>query len=906
MRWLTKISLRLRSLFHRAHVDGELHSELRFHLEQQIAVNIAAGMPPAEAQREAMRNFGGVESLKEECRDMRKVNWIQDLGQDLRFGMRMLRKSPSFTIVAIFTLALGIGANTAIFSMVDWLALRPLPVQKPAQLAFLGFSLPSNSGNGERFDANFSNVELQDIRNQTGKIFSDVAGYCFGGVAGDTTSADGLTVNGITKPVQNVYVTGNFFTMMGIRPLLGRLILPSEGRVAGANPVVVISYRYWMSRFNGDTAIVGKNASLNGHPVTIVGIAAKGFVGITPILETQIYLPLGMAAVNQAHVRDFMGDPKVRRLLILGRERPGVSLEEAQAVLTVVGRRLLKQYPREEHESALHAYALRPPGIMNGENPIPKAAFVFLTLAGFVLILACINVANLLLVRATVRQREMAVRSALGAGRGRLVRQLLTESLLLALFGCVAGIIAGIAGSRALTAIPIQTELPLLLDFQPDWRVFAYAFTAALLTGIFVGIAPAIRASRGNLNAILHEGDRASTGKRQRVRGALVAMQVAGSLMLLIVAGLFVRSLQGVTHADLGFVPQHVLNLTVDPHEIGYSAKQGMSFYRGLLERVRVLPGIQSASLAAIVPLGDTIIGDGLRIPGRQLKKGEAQPNADMNEVSPDYFNTMRIRILRGRDFTSADSETAPHLAVINEAMAKKFWADENPVGRQFIRASDPRNQITIIGLVKNSRMVDLYSPFDECFFVPIAQSYSSSATLQVRTIGAPESVARPIAQLIDSIAPAMPVVGIRTMTKALSGLNGLFLFQIGAGLASVLGLLGLTLAVVGIFGVMSYTASQRTHEIGIRMALGAQPEQILFMICRQGFYIAAAGLALGICAAFGIGQLLGDFLIGVKPTDSLTYAGVSVLLTAAVLLSCYIPARRAMRVDPMVALRYE
>jgi predicted permease len=784
---------------------------------------------------------------------------------------------------------------------VDWLLLRPLPVQNPAQITFLAFVR-----NGDNFDTQFSYPEFQEVRGQSAGVFSNVAALMFGGLAGAQTGPDGLTVNGITEPVQTVFVTGNFFSMLGIQPHLGRFILPSEGAVAGADPVVVLSYRYWQSRFRADPSIVGRAASINGHPVTIVGVAPKGFLGVTPIFEMQAYLPLGMATVETGNETGFLGDPKARGLTVLARTGSGIRIEQAQSALSIFGQRLFKQFPRTDERDILRVIPLRPPGIINGTNPMPRIAGLFLALAGLVLILACINVANLLLVRVAMRRREMAVRAALGAARLRLIRQLLTESLLLALLGCFGGILAGLAASRALSSVPWQSELPFVLDFQFDWRVFAFAFAVALFTALLVGIVPALRVSRGALGEILHEGGRTSTVGRQRFRSALVAVQVAGSLALLIVAGLFVRNLRSVQHADLGFDPQHVLNFTLDPSEIGYTPVQGQTFYKELLARARSLPGIQSASLASLVPLGETVLGDDIDVPAYQVPKDQPAPSAEYNSVSPGYFQTMGIPLLRGRDLSDADDEDSPRVAVINQAMADRFWPGQSPLGRLFTMSSDSKHSIAVVGVVKNSRMADLYSPIEPLFYRPLAQNYSSVETLQVRATSPPQTTIRAILAISASLAPSMPALGVRTMSEALNGSNGLFFFQIGAALVAVLGSLGLILAVVGVYGVMSFSVSQRTHEIGIRVALGALPRQILWMICRQGLLITAVGLAAGLLAAMGIAQLIRDFLVGVTPTDPLTYAGVSVLLAVTVFVACYIPARRATRVDPMVALRYE
>jgi predicted permease len=826
---------------------------------------------------------------------------MNGLVQDLRQALRQFRKSPGFFSVAVLTLALGIGANTAIFSMVDWLVLRPLPIKDPEQMNFLVFS--GGEGNSED---QFSFPEFEEVRRQTTDVFSGVSPFIFGGLEGSQSSPNGLTADGVTKPVQTVYVGGNFFSLLGVTPYLGRFILPMEGTAPGADPVVVLSYDYWRSRFVNNPSIVGRTISINGHPITVVGVAPKGFLGPAPIIETQAYLPLGMFTIERGTARDFLTNPKVQSMLAFVRIKPGTRPERMQSALSVVGTRLLRQFPRDGGNHELQAAPLRPPGIITGTNPLPRLAALFLTLAGLVLALACVNVANLLLVRAGIREREMAVRAALGAARSRLIRQLLTESSLLAALGSIGGVMLGLGGSRLLSAVPFESELPLVLDFGFDWRVFAYASAVALVTGMIVGMAPALRVSQGNLRDVLHAGGRSSTGGRQRMRTILVAGQVGGSLTLLIVAGLFARSLNGAQKTDLGFDPRAVVNLTFDPNEIGYNQEQGKAFYRQILERARALPGVQSASLASAIPLSDSVSGADLIIPGYEVAKGQPAPHAENNSVSPGYFRTMGMELLRGRELSDADNEKSSGTAVINQAMAERYWAGQDPVGRFFSISDDKTHPVTIVGVVKNSRMSQLYGSYEPLYYQPVAQNYAAVLTLQVRS-GQPSHVlVHEIQQAAQSLAPAIPVYGVRTMREALHGMNGLLLFELGAGLATALGLLGLILAIVGLYGVMSYAVSQRTQEIGIRMALGAQPGDVLRMVGRQGLLIAAIGIMAGWLGAFGVGRLAGDFIVGVTPNDPVTYLSVSILLAAVALLASYVPANRAARIEPNVALRYE
>jgi putative ABC transport system permease protein len=498
------------------------------------------------------------------------------------------------------------------------------------------------------------------------------------------------------------------------------------------------------------------------------------------------------------------------------------------------------------------------------------------------------------------------VRAALGAGSGRLVRQLLTESLVVAALSCGVGVLLGTVVARLFGSVSLQSELPIILDFEFNWHVFAYAFAVAAATAAFVVVVPAVRIWHGNLREVLHEGGRTSTGGRQRLRDILVAVEVGGSLTLLIIAGLFVRSLRGVQSSDLGFDPQHVLNLTLDPNELGYTETQGRAFYRAMLERTRALPGVQSASLASVVPLSDSVQGSDLAIPGYATSSDQEAPHAETDAVSPDYFATMRITLNRGRNFTDADNENSPRVAVMNQAMADRFWSGQDVLGKSFALTSDPKHPATIVGVVQNSRMSQLYGPFEPIFYLPVAQSYVSTETLQIRSERSAQDMVAEVREVAQSLAPAIPVYGVRTMTEALHGGNGLLFFEVGAGLAAALGLLGLILAVVGVYGVMSYSVSQRTQEIGLRIAMGAQKRDIFRMIGLRGAVLVASGLTVGLLTALAVGRLVSDFLVGVTPSDPITYVGVAALLATVACLATYIPTRRATKIDPMVALRYE
>ena len=888
--------------FRRSRGGDRLDAELRAHLEEQIAAYIAEGMTLDDARRRARLEFGGLVQVREAVQDVSRGAWFEIVGQDIRHAARSLITSPAFALAAILSLGLGIGANTAIFSLVDTLMLKPLPVSDPGTLTFLAFPV----ADATHADKRFSGDEFREIRRRTASIFTSVNAMVLGGLAGPSSRTDGLTVGSVTRPLQTLFVSGEFFQMLGIQPYLGRFILPSEGALPGGDPVVVLSYRYWQTRFHGDPGVLNTPALVNGRPVTIVGVAPKGFLGPTPILDMEGYLPLGMRTLETAGDPAFLNDPRTRQLLIVARLAPRTTLAGANALLASIGQQFLKDSPREGPIGPLHAHPLRPPGLIAGPNPLSGLAALFFVLAGLVFALACLNVTNLTLVRASARRRELAVRAALGGSRTRLVRHLVTETLVIALAGAGVGLLAGNAGLRVLTAQVVAAGLPIRVDFALDHRVFLFAIVIAIVAAALVGVLPALRVSGHTLTDALRDGGRSATGKSQRLRTALVALQVAGTVVLLVAAGLFVRSLERVQHTDLGFDPQHVLNVRLSLGEIGYTEPRGLGFYRELLARVRSLPGVRSASIAATVPMVDDSHVASLEVTGYVPLKNEAI-HADADAVSPQFFDTLRIPVVAGRVFTDADDAKAARVAVVNEAMAARFWPGQNPVGRTFAERGDRDDVRQVIGIVRNSRIDDPYSPIGPAFYVPFAQGYSPDQTLQVRTVGAPEVITQDVLAIIREIAPLAPVLTAKTMPDALAyGDTGFFIFNIAAIMTGSLGLLGLLLAVIGIYGVMAYSVGQRTHEIGIRLALGARPAGILWLVSRQGLAMVSLGLGLGALTALAVGRLLDGFLVGVRPTDPPTYATVALLLLAASLAACYVPLRRAVRVDPLLTLRQE
>jgi putative ABC transport system permease protein len=815
------------------------------------------------------------------------------LWQDVRQGLRVLGKAPSFTIAVALTLGLGIGANAAVFSIINALMLRPLPVADPTNLYVLSVTHQDNDQPHQ-----VSWADYIDYRDSAG-VFSDVAAYQidFAGLSADNR-ADRIAVG---------YVTGNFFTMLGVAPRAGRLILPDEGKKFGADPVIVLGHSYWKKRFNADPSVVGRHVQVNGRPFTVAGVVPETLYGVYALVEFDGYMPFGMISPEQAY-RETIARRDNHDLRVIGRLRPGVSFARAQAGVELLSRQLEQQYP--ETNKTVRARLIperlaRPEP--NAADSNPFVAGVFMLLVGLVLLVACVNVVNLMMVRATVRQRELAVRAALGAGRRRLVRQLLTESLLLAAAGGLAGAALGAWLSNLLSRITLPADLPIRFDLPFDWRVFAYVAAVALGTGVIVGLIPALRASRTDLNEVLREGGRsmAEGGGRQYVRSALVIGQVAVSLVLLVAAALFVRSVQRAQSVDLGFDPSHVINLSMDVSQQGYDEARGRAFYREVEARVRAIHGVESMSYAYSVPFGYYNSAEYVEAEGQPVPTGQRKPSAGYNMVGPDYFKTM-VPIVRGRAFTAEDDERARPVAIVNELLAQRFWPGQDPIGKRFRMDGSNTQWLEVVGLAKSGKYNYIFEDPSLYFFAPIAQQYRALRVIHVRTAGAPEALAPAIQKEVRALNPDLPVYDVRSMEKMLQGPNGFFLLRIGALFGGALGVLGLVLALVGIYGVVSYAASQRTQEIGVRMALGAQRGDILRLVVGRGLLLIGIGVAVGLGASFGVARLLNNLLFGVSPTDPITFVGVPLVLGSMALLASYVPALRATRIDPMRALRAE
>lgn len=817
------------------------------------------------------------------------------LFQDIRFTFRQLRKAPSFTAAAVLTLALGIGANTAIFSLVNALLLKPLPVPDPQHIATL--APRENKG---PLQQNLSWNEYKEVRAQSTRSFSDVFAY--------TMSIDGLALDG-QKPdrIMTTYVSGNFFEGLGVKPAAGRLLLPSEGEILGQDAVIVLGYQYWQQGFNSDPNVVGRIVTLNRHPVTIVGVAPKDFFGMNSFLTIAAYLPLSELPLGGTPA-EVINNWQNRMFIVNGRLRPEVSLRQANAALNVIAQDLNRLHPEFEKKLTIEAHPEPQMRINTGEpSTMYVIAGLFLSLAVMVLLLACVNVANLVLVRATAREREMAIRSALGARNSRLVAQMITESALLALMGGVMGVVLGMFANNALSHLDLHADLPIRFMFDFDWRIFFYSFAIAMLAGIVVGIAPALNIARANVNAVLHEGSRGVTSGRHWLRDGLVAVQIAGSLVLLVVAALFVRSLSAMQTMDFGFNPDHVLNFIVDSNEIGMNDAESRDLADRITARLHQLDGVGYVSHANTLPFGYINNGgDRMIIDGAAVPADPNDTNAGTNVISPEYFSVMGIHLTRGRAFTEADNEQGKDVAIVSESTARKFWPRQDAIGRTFRVASARARTLVVVGIVSDVQFqllgVAKSQPF---FYVPYAQHLkgNSAMVFQLRADRDLLSLMPSVEKSVHALAPQLPIFQMQTMRQGLYTMNGLLLFQLAASLAAIMGGLGLTLAVIGLYGVVSYAVGRRVHEIGVRMALGATRGSVFRMIYQQSVVIIAAGLGIGLALALLVARAVGSLVV-VSVWDPGTYVLVSVVLALAALASSFLPAQRATAIEPMVALR--
>jgi putative ABC transport system permease protein len=863
----------------------ELEQDIQDHIERETQDNIERGMSPEDARYAATRKFGNVTHVREETREVWSLIWLEHFVEDVRFGLRMLRKNPGFTAVAMLTLALGIGANAAVFSVVYAVLLRPLPYKDPASLIVLNETTPMVG------TVTVSYPNFLDWRDQS-RTFSQMA----------AVRGVGFNLSGVTQPenISGDAVSPNFLSMMGVRPFLGRDFDSSEEK-AGTPPVILLSYSLWQSHFGADPNIAGRTIKLDDRAFTIVGVLPPNYRSLD---KTDVMLPIGVWATDNsedARERSARGD-----LVVIGRLTAGVDLAKARAEMEGIAARLAAEYPASNDRFGVLLQPIRDAFV----SDIRPAILVLFGAVMFVLLIACANVANLFLVRGASRTKEVALRIAFGASRGRIVRQMLTESLVLACFGGVLGLALAMGGIRGMAQL-IPTGMLSGSTVNLNGAVVLFVGSVVLLAAFIFGLAPALHSTKPNVQSELKEGGRTSSAgaSQNRLRGALAIAEMSLALILLIGAGLMMKSLYRLLAVDPGFRTERVLTMGLELHSQHYSQDPAvLNFWQQLLDRVSVLPGVQSAAVGTNIPLTDSHGRADVTIEGMAQPEPGNYPHPDIHTVSPKYAETLGISLLRGRSFTDDDNEKAPLAGMINAMVARRFFPNEDPIGKRFLighpSATNSSKWYTIVGVVSDTKLYGLANPARLEVYLPFRQSPSNGMALVVKSNADPAALTTEIREAVQSIDKDQPIFAISTMEELRS--NSVATRRMTLVLLGLFSGLALVLGAIGIYGVISYSVAQRTHEIGIRMALGAPRRDVFRLVVGQGLKLAGIGIAIGIVAAFGLARLMSSLLYGISATDFETFAGVSILLALVALLACYVPARRAMRVDPTVALRYE
>jgi predicted permease len=890
MSLIRSLAAGLRSLFRKEQVDRELDEELTGFLEMATEEKIKSGMSREDARREVRLEMGSPEVAKEIVGAAGWESLVETSWQDLRFAARMLRKNPSFTTVAVLTLALGIAANTTVLSWISATLLNPIPgVAHTSDLVTVM--------RGDRTDhptPPFSYPDLRDLSERT-QTFSGLLGY----------HDDYMSLTGVAKPerIYGALTTANYFDVLGVHPILGRAFLPEEGTLRAGAAVIVIGYAVWQNHFAGDPQIVGKTIQINRHPYTVVGVAPRDFTGCAPGLRTELWIPVSMDRDVWGFNRpDYRG---IFWLNVLGKLRPGVTKNQAQAELNLLMRGIAERFP-EDHRDSPNEISLDPlwrsPFGINGY--LYKILPMLLGLAGVLLLLACANVASLLLVRSVGRRREIAIRLGMGASRKQIIRQFLIESLLLGLLGGTAAIAITVWTSRSIVAFFPPSSLPLTHDAHIDQRVLFVTIAVSILAAIIFGIFPALRSSSLPVQSVLKEEATSVslTLHKSRLLSGLVVAQISLSLVLLVCAGLFTRSLQKAQQSDPGFEASHLLLTSYELSPAGYTRATGAAFDRQVLDRLSALPGVESVTLADFSPLSFSIHSDYLQIEGYVPQPYESM-EISRAIVGPNYFRTLRTSVISGREFTAADTAESQLVAVVNQAFVDRYWPGANALGKQ---VTDGGDRFTVVGVARNAKYRLLTSPTEPVIYLPNYQAYSPThdTTIHLRTTGDPRTMASSVEETIHQLNPELPLFNVNPLSVTMQ--LGTLFGRVAATFAASFGFLAMVLAAVGVYGVVAYTTRQRAREVGIRMALGAEKGDIYRLVLGQGFRLTLAGLVVGTALGLAFTRLLKAQLFGVRETDAITFASVGLLLAVVALLACHIPARRATRVDPMVALRYE
>lgn len=814
---------------------------------------------------------------------------MNTLIQDIRYGLRRLGHSPGFTAVAILSLALGIGANAAIFSLVNTVLLRPFPVPESDRLVALHVIGKQNSMRA------FSYPDYIDFRNR-----NDV----LSGIFVSRFSPMSLNREGQSERLWGYLVSGNYFQVLGIKPVLGRDFTPDEDRTRSSHPVAILSFGCWQRRFGGDQAIIGKQIRINDKQFQVVGVAPDGFKGTDVVFAPEIWIPIHMLEWVEPG-STWLDRRSTENIFASGRLKPGVSRKQAEASLNLLSQQLGKEYPDTNEGKSI---ALTAPGLIIPalRGAVISFTWILLALVALVLVIACTNLAGLLLARATERRKEIAIRLALGASRMRLIRQLLTESVILSLAGGLVGVFLASWMIELVVKFRPPVNFPLIFDLVMDWRVLFFSLLISTLTGVVFGIAPALQATNAELTPALK--DEVSLGgiRKSRLRSGLLVAQLALSLVMLVAAGLVVRALQQLRTMNPGFESRNGFLMSVDLHLQGYDQARGQQFYRQLLERLRSTPGVTSAAVTNFMPLSLNYSSTNIYVEGQPETRGINLPSSMYSSIGAGYFETIGLPLLAGRPFAESDTEGTPRVVIINETFARRLIHATNPaeaIGKR-VGYGPGGNWRQVVGVVRDGKYFNIGEDYQPFIYYPLNQEYEPNGTFIVRTAGNTDRMIAAVRNEIQQLDAGLPVYDVKTLEEHMS--LSLFPARVAAAFLGGFGLIALTLAAIGIYGVTSYSVAQRTREIGIRMALGAKRRDVVMMIVRQGMRLAALGLAIGLAVSFGLTRMLANLLYGVSSTDALTFIVVSVALAGVTILSGYLPARRAARVEPMKALRHQ
>ncbi len=820
---------------------------------------------------------------------------MRTVWQDIRYGARMLAKNPGVTLVAVITLALGIGANAAIFSGVSAFIFRPLPVPEPERLVRLA-EVTDESGNADEF----SYPDYVDYRDQSSVLE---------GISAQSLVQAAVNTENQNDVIWGQVVSGNYFDVLGIKPIMGRSFRPEEDKSPGSHPVAVLGHSLWQRRLNSDPNIVGKKIQLNGRSYDVIGVAPESFKGTNYGLSLDFWAPM-MMVEELDRAPKILSDRDSHWMTVIGRLKPETSLEQASAELSAIAARLNQSYPNERAGTTRAIARTEIEGRFGDASPVIQgAAAIAMAIVGLVLLIACANVANLLLARAAARRREIGIRLALGASRWRLVRQLLTESLMLSVLGGVSGLVLAYWVTGIMQGfVPVLPYNVIEDFFALDSSALIFTLIVSLSTGIIFGLTPAWHASNPDVVPVL-KGDSQSVhqGKTRRLtlRNALVVAQVALSLVVLVCGGLLIKSFQNAQSMDPGFAGRNMLLVSLNPQLVGYDDKQAKNFFRQIVERAASLPGVQAASAARLLPLSDSSNSSGpILKEGETLARGSAGRTIMNTVVSPGYFQTLQIPILEGRDFDNRDREGGQRVVIVNQTMAQMLWPGESAVGKRIFVGIDSRDTIEVVGVVKTGKYRALAEDPKPFYYYPMAQRGPNAMTLVMRADGDPRDLVSTIRNEVQSIDGRIPLFAIKTMEQHLTW--ALWAPKLGASFSLAFAVVALLLSAIGLYSVMAYVVSQRTREIGIRMALGARRSEVLKLITSQGMKLAAIGVVIGLALALAVARTLSAILIGISPYDALPFMVVPVLLGLVALIACLLPARRATKVDPLVALRYE